>query len=416
MIKHLKSKAAQHKTIIQNFSYLSAIQIFNLFIPLITYPYLIRVLGKETYGLIVFAQAIIGYLFILVSFGFNISATKEVSIHRDDKETLSKIVSSVLQIKVGLLVLTFIILLILLYSIPQANAYKMLFVLTMWICLYDVIFPAWYFQGIERMKFITYLTLISRIIFLGLIFVFIKERSDYLWVPVINGIGALVAGIISLGIIFKNHGLKFIIQPYVVLKAYFVDSIPIFMSNLSVQLYVSTNKVIIGAFLGMADVAYYDLGDKITSILKMPLSLFGQSLFPKINKDKNIAFVKKAFKYSVIFNIFLFVLALFFSRYIVLLLGGNQMIKAIWVVNILALNAPLVAMSNIFGIQLLIPFGYTKKFSQIIIVSGVFYFLQFLIVWSLFGVNIYNISALTVTTEIFVTSLMFYFCKKYKLW
>ena len=76
----LITKIRSNKVLVQNFSYLSALQIFNLLIPLITYPYLIRVVGKETYGLVVFAQAIIGYLVILTDFGFNISATREVSV------------------------------------------------------------------------------------------------------------------------------------------------------------------------------------------------------------------------------------------------------------------------------------------------------------------------------------------------
>ena len=81
--------------LIRNFSYLSLLQVFNLILPLIVYPYLIRVLGKETYGLVVFAQSLVFYLVILVGFGFNISATKEVSIHRNDSKKLGEIVSSV---------------------------------------------------------------------------------------------------------------------------------------------------------------------------------------------------------------------------------------------------------------------------------------------------------------------------------
>lgn len=77
--------------LIRNFSYLSLLQVFNLILPLIVYPYLIRVLGKETYGLVVFAQSLVFYLVILVGFGFNISATKEVSIHRNDSKSWEKL-------------------------------------------------------------------------------------------------------------------------------------------------------------------------------------------------------------------------------------------------------------------------------------------------------------------------------------
>jgi O-antigen/teichoic acid export membrane protein len=387
-----------------------------MIVPLITYPYLIRVLGKETYGLVIFAQALVGYLQIMVGFGFNISATKEVSIHKDNKEKLSEIVSSVIIIKIALFVIGLIILSLSLIFIEQANNYKALFYLSLWVCLDEVLSPFWYFQGIQRMKYITYITLISRLFFLTLIFIFIQTPNDYLYVPVINGISAIISGVIALYIIFKKHKIKFIIQPYNILKIYFKESIPIFISNVSIALYVKTNKVVLGTFFGMSEVAYYDLGEKIISLLKIPQGLITQTIFPKINKDKDINFVKKLFQYSIILNILLFILVLIFSKYIVLLLGGQQMTPAIWVINILALSVPIIALSNIFGFQVLIPFGYSKQFSRVIIYSGFIYLIQLSILWRIFGITIYSVSVITVTTEIFVLGYMLYYCKKYRLW
>lgn len=415
-IYYLRDKAGQHKTLIQNFSYLSALQIFNLILPLITYPYLIRVLGKETYGLVVFAQAIVAYLVILVGFGFNISATRDISIHRENKEKLSEIVSSVIIIKGFLFVLSCLVMIILLLFIPRAHGYENLFLLSLWACLYDVIFPIWYFQGIEQMKYITYISLTSRLIFLGLIFVFIHSPADYLFVPIIYGIGALVAGSISLILIFWKHQVRLAWQPFQNLRYYFKDSVPIFVSNVSISLYVSTNKVITGAFLGMTEVAYYDLAEKLTSVLKIPQSILSQSLFPKISKEKNLGFIKRVFMLSLGLNIALFVGMVTFSHYIILFLGGRQMLPAIIVVNILAITVPIIAMSNIYGIQLLIPFGYNRSFSRVILSSGIVYILLIATLWRTIGFSIISISVVTVITEIFVTIYMFYYCKKYHLW
>lgn len=416
MLKQIKRATKKHKTLIQNFSYLSALQIFNMLIPLISYPYLIRILGKETYGLVVYAQAIVGYLVILVGFGFNISATKEISIHRDNREKLNEIVSSVLIIKILLFVLSAIVLVILLLVIPQAKGYEALFLLMLWMCMYDVIFPMWYFQGIERMKYITYITLVSRLTFLGLIFVFIHNPSDYLFIPIINGIGALLAGIMSLAIIFRKHKIQFTLQPIDRLKFYFKDSIPIFVSNVSIKLYVSTNKVIVGSFLGMTEVAYYDLAEKLASVLKMPIAILSQALFPKISKEKDLKFVRKIFQISLIANVSFYLLFVLLSKNIVLLLGGKTMMDAVLIVNLLASTLPIISMSNVFGIQLLIPFGHNRTYSGIILTSGLFYFLQSILIWATFGFTLINVTVITVTTEIFVSATMFYFCKKFKLW
>jgi PST family polysaccharide transporter len=282
-------------------------------------------------------------------------------------------------------------------------------------CIYNVIFPTWYFQGIEKMKFITYITLVSRLIFVALIFVFIHSDKDYLLLPIINGIGAMVAGIISLVIIFGKDKLRFRIQSFQRLKYYIRDTIPIFLSNVSVQIYVNTNKVIIGAFLGMSEVAYYDLAQKIITILKVPQAILGQTIFPKISKEKNLVFVRNIFKLSLLMNSILFLLVVLFSKKIVFLLGGMQMVNAVLVVNILAFTIPVIGMSNIFGVQLLISFGYKNTFTRGIVYSGIFYFIQALFIWKFIGFSIINVSIITVITEMFVTIYMIYYCQKYNL-
>lgn len=384
--------------------------------PLITYPYLIRVLGKETYGLVIYAQAIISYFQILITFGFNISATKDVSIYRHDKEKLSEIVSSVITIKGIFLLLSFLALAGLLWCIPQAKGYELLFLLTMLGGLADVLFIGWYFQGIERMKYITYLTLLSRVVFLGMIFIFIKEPGDYLLMPVITAAGSIVSGFLSLYIAFGLHKLKLKLYPVKVLKKYVTESVPIFVSNVSIKIYVSANKVIIGSLLGMSEVAYYDLGEKLTSLLKIPQGLLSQALFPKINHDKDKSFVKRIFNLSILFNIALVMFIIILAKPIVVFLGGSQMLPAIWVIIILALSVPVIAMSNIFGIQILIPFGLEKKFTKVVLMSGLVYLVQLLFVWAIWGLNIYNLSIITVLTEVFVTSYMFYYCRKFGIW
>lgn len=412
----LKGLITRNDVLVQNFSFLSLLQVFNLLAPLITYPFLIRVLGKETYGLVVFAQAIIGYLLILVSFGFNISATKEISIHRDNKEKLDEIVSSVLLIKIILFLFSFAVLGLFLIFLKRVEGFELLLLLSMTACIGDIIFPIWYFQGIEKMKYITLITVIIRLIILTLIFVLISRPRDYLWVPAINGFGYLIAGFISLVIIFYKHKIQFHFQPLRILKYYFRDSLPLFVSNLSISLYLSTNKVITGAFLGMQEVAYYDLAEKLTTFLKLPQSVLSQSLFPKISRERNSGFVKRIFRFSMVFNLGLLLLLLLFSKSIILVLGGEPMLPSRSVVCLLALTVPVIAMSNIFGFQILVPFGYSKAFSRVVITSGLFYLLQLLFLWLTVGFSIISITLVALNTEIFVTAYLFYYCKKYKLW
>ena len=386
-----------------------------MLIPLITYPYLIRVLGKEKYGLVVFAQAIIGYLSILVSLGFNVSATKKVSVFRNDKNKLNEIFSSVLILKSYLFLISLVVLAILLIYIPMAHGYESLFLLSMTACINDVLYPSWYFQGIERMKYITYLTLVSRLTFMVLIFFLIKSPSDYIWVPAIYGIGYIVSGIISSYIVFVKHKIRFYFQPVKTLKIHLFDSFPIFVSNVSVVLYISTNKVITGALLGMEQLAYYDLAEKIIIVLKTPINILGTTLFPKFNHDKNLGFAKKILRLSWAGNVILFLLTLIFSKNIVLILGGPAMEHAFVIVNILAITIPVIAISNLLILSMLLPFNKERSVLFIVFSTALLYIISILLLILLDKFTLINISILLVIIELWATFISYIFCKKHQI-
>ena len=411
-ISKLKQKAAHQKILIQNFSYLSVLQIFNLLLPIATYPYLIRVLGKETFGLVVFAQAVVGYLVILVGFGFNISATKEVSVYRSNIDKLSEIVSSVLIIKSLFFLISIIILTPLVFFVPVASDYKLLFFLTMWMCLYDVIFPIWFFQGIEKMKYITYITLVSRLSFLLLIFLLIHSPKDYLNVPIINSIGALMAGIISLFIVFRKHQLKFHFQPYKILKHYFVESIAIFISNISTTIYSSTNKIILGIFLSMKEVAYYDLADKISNLLKTPVQIIGQTIYPQVAKNKNKAFLKKAFWGTLLISLLILLFSIILSHFFVSVLGGAEMLPSVDIFNILMIGIIPVSISLYVTNLVMISWGYNKDYLMVRIYANGFYVVSLLAIYMFGIINLYSLSILSVITEIFIVLLSFFIINK----
>ncbi|MFT0156633.1 oligosaccharide flippase family protein [Tenacibaculum ascidiaceicola] len=415
-IPSFKNILKNQKVLIANYSYLGLLQIINLLIPLATYPYLIQTLGKQLYGKVIYSQAIIGYLVILVNFGFNISATKEVSIHRENKHKITEIVSSVFQIKFAFLILTIIILTLALFFLNLDKEFHLLLYLTMWLCLYEFIFPVWYFQGLEEMKYITLITLSTRLLFLGLIFVFINSKEDYLLLPIISGIGAVLAGLISIYIVFIKHKVGFKIQKLDVLLYHIKEALPIFISNVSIRLYVSSNKVILGSFLGMTEVAYYDLAEKIVSILKMPQSILSRVLFPKISREKNMSFVKKVFKFSIGLNLFLYLCLFFLAEFLILLLGGEEMSPSLHILLILGITIPLVGIGNTLGVQVLIPLGYSKIFSKVIVSSGVLYSVLVTTLIISNNITILNLTILTVLIEVFVVFYMFLFSIRKKLW
>lgn len=197
----LKQKLFQKsiRKLVENFFSLSVLQISNYLIPLVTLPYLTYVLGPERFGLTAFAQAITQYFIMFTDFGFNLSATKAISINRDDKEKVSQIFLAVYLIRAVLLLISIAALWIMITWFTQFRDEKVLYLYSFISVVGYVLFPQWFYQGIERMKFIAIFTLTSRIIFAGLIFVFIKGTTDYLWLPLLYSFGSLASGIVAFG-------------------------------------------------------------------------------------------------------------------------------------------------------------------------------------------------------------------------
>jgi PST family polysaccharide transporter len=388
-------KISNHRSLIQNYSYLALIQIVNLVVTLATYPYLIRTLGKELFGLVVFAQAIVGYFVILVSFGFNISATKEISYHRDDKKKVEEILSSILLLKGALFVISLLLLLISSFFIKEANGHLLLFFLSMFACFYEFIYPSWYFQGTEKMKEITIITLTSKLIFLALIFIFVKSKENYLLVPLFYGVGSVVAGLYSIYIVTVKEKLKLSFQPLNTLIYFFKEAITFFISNVSIQIYANANKVIIGSTLGMVEVAYYDLAEKVVLLLKLPQAILMQTIFPRISKDLNKSFIRKMFIYSSSGNALLYILILIFAPLAVQFLGSKDMFESTNILRLLAITIPINGMSNFFSVQVLTPFGHKKEIGKIVVTSLILYSL---IISMLYLNNLISLTSMVLAT------------------
>ena len=401
-------KLKQHKKIIENFSYLSILQILSLITPLITYPYLVRILGEIMYGTVIFAQAVIAYFNILVVFGFNFTAARDVSLHRDNPKKLSEIVSAVTIIKTLFLIIS--LLLISCYMFYTSKMDYSLYYLSFWICLNEILFPTWFFQGIEEMKYITFINLGIRVLLIGMIFIFIKSPNDYLFFPLLNGIGALLAGVISFSLLYKKYKLQIVRVPLKTLIKYVKSSYHLFISNVSIQIYVNANKIIIGHFLGMREVTYYDLAEKITNMGKVPQSMINQVLYPKIALEKNKTFLKKVLKGTILMNVVLYLIVFLFSHQIVTYFGGNET-----VLRILFLTVPIIGISNVLMILTLLPFGYNKSFTRIVFLSAFFYLLIVLIFYGFNCISLYTLTATNVVVESLVSIIAYIYVRRKKI-
>jgi PST family polysaccharide transporter len=257
------------------------------------------------------------------------------------------------------------------------------------------------------MYYVTYLVAGSRIFFTILIFLLVNNKDDFLYVPIINGLGFLLIGIFSFIILKKKEQIKFFVPNSNKLKYYFSESLPLFISAASIQLYVNANRVIVGSFLGMVELSYYDLGEKVLRLLKIPAAMMGQSAFPTLSREKSIKKINKFMITAVAFTGLLILIIFLFSKEIILILGGKEMLDSKDIMRILSISALMVAFSQFLGTSRLIIFGFKKLFAKIIASSGLVFLLGFGLLYFINYVNLYSLSWLAVLVEIWVTLIMF---------
>ena len=404
----------RYKTLVENFGYLTLLQLCNLLIPLVTYPYLINTLGTELYGVIIYSQAIISYLAIFVNWGFNISATKSISINRDNIEKVNEIASVVYIAKTLFLVVVFG-LLFLMFLLPEIQKYKLLYIFSMWQCIYECLFPVWFFQGIERMKYIAIFSFIGRLIFVLLIFLCVTTPEDYLLVPLINGIGAISTSFVAIYILISKFNIKLRYQSLTTIICYTKDSTKLLLTSITGIIKDRTNTVVIGSVLGMGEVAYYDFVEKIVNILSTVFYTIGNVVFPYYNKNTNKIFARKLLIYTTIIGILFYFIVGCFLKPFILLFFSNDMLMAIpvyWTLGTLFIYRHL---SYFLGTVILISNNHVKDVIVNMFYSMFVYLFIIMVFWSADFLNIYTLSIALVMSVFFEALQRWYYCRKYSI-
>lgn len=418
-IKNYFSNIIKHegnKTLLENFTSLSILQIANYVLPFIVFVYVIRVLGPEKFGLISFATAFIGYFQILTDYGFNYSATREIAIYQNDKEKLSNFFSSVMSIKLILGGICLLGLSLILYIFPQLRVNYILYMLTFGMVIGNILFPVWFFQGIEKMKYITILNVFSKVISTILIFIFVKQISDYLYVPLLNSMGFIVGGIIGFIVVIKVFNIDLVRPSKDMLIHELKDGWHVFISTVSVSLYTNTRIFAVGLFTNNTITGYYTIAEKLMEIVQtFPLASLTQSLFPRLSKihsenpKKAYKIVKKFQKYVIIFFFFLIPILWVLAPWIVDIVAGEPYEDTILAFKILLIAAFFIN-ANAFKIFYLLIGGKGEIYAKIHVLMGIFgCFLTFLAVYLLGYIG----AAITILfIAIFVLVLTNYYLKE----
>lgn len=397
---NIKKIIYNNKIIVKNFSYLTILQLFTFVSPLITYPYLLRTVGSQLYGTIVFAQTIITYINIFINFGFNLSGTQAISINREYKPVVSEIVCSIYTAKFLFWIISFIIYFLIIGLIPINSEIKVLYYISFFLTFNDLLVPIWFYQGIEKMKYITYINVGVKSLFIILIFVFVKAPDNYILVPLFNSIGAALAGICSFIIVFKIEKVVLVRPKVMVILKYIYESFPLFITSVSQSIYININKLVVGSILGMSELAIYDFGEKITNFMKIPIQMITQATFPKITRIKSIRFVNKLMILVCSCITFLYICVYVLAPQIVLFFWGEMLPEAIVVLRIISLSSVFCSVSTFLSGNRLLAWGYRKDYMSVALFTSIVYLLVLLSLVFFKYYNLYLFAALVVFGEI----------------
>lgn len=388
------NKINNNKVIFQNISYITFLEVFIIATPLITYPYLVRVLGSELYGLVITSQVVAGIASIFINFGFKRVSAKHVSIHRADINKLSEIFSSVLIVRTFIWFLSFIVYMLVVYHVPLYNEHLLLFFFSFGLTFNELLFHQYFFQGIEKMKFITLINVLIRSFFVVMIFVLVNDAEDYIMVPLYNAIGYFFGGVLSLYIMYKYEKIKFFIPKMEAIKFYTMDASPIFATKVMSTIKDKFSYILLGSFVGMSEVVIYDLGMKFTNVLVKPITIIATVLFPRMAKEQSLALFNKIFKGSLGGMIIVISISNFLLPYAVeFFISENIDLNPLRIF----LLAPLfLALSSFIASNKIIAFGYNKYIFKSIIVTTVFY-ISFVGVSYILGL-LYSVKAFIIIT------------------
>lgn len=368
-IKNQIAASKEGRTVFANFGYLSLLQVAGYVFPLISMPYLARVIGADGFGKIAFASAIVVWIQTISDWGFNLTATRDVAQNRDNKELVSRIFSNVLWARSVLTLLSGIILLLVVLLVPYLRENADIIFVTFLLVPGYILFPEWFFQAIEKMKYTTFFNLFLKLVFTVAVFVFIHKREDYLMQPLLTTIGYLLCGIGALYLIFKKWGYSLYKPQWGEIFKTIRNSTDVFINNLMPNLYNSFSVMLLGFFGGSTANGIYDGGNRFPSIFYQFQSVLSRVFYPFLSRrpDKHSFYAKLNIVSALVGSVILVLI----SPLIIKIMLGDEFEKSVVVMQILSFSVVFLAMGYTYGTNFLIINHKEKPLRNLTFISSI---------------------------------------------
>lgn len=349
----------------KNFLYSSVLTIAGYIFPILTFPYVTRVLGVENLGLVNFIDSVINYLILLSTLGISITGIRAIAAAPKDRQALSRIFSSLLSLTLIFTAISVAILVVLAFTVPDLMAHREL----MWIGASKLIFNSllieWFFKGLEDFKFITLRSLAIKLLYVIAIFAFVRHRNDYPTYYTITCFTVVINALVNCTYArkftrfsFRNIEIKPYIKPFLSMGFYLI----------LVSTYSTLNVAILGFATNETQVGYFTTATKLYGIVLALFTAFTGVMLPRMTSliaegrtDEFISKVNQSIRLLILFSIPIIIFCEFYATDIISIIAGSGYAGAIVPMQIVMLLVFVVGSEQVFIIQILMPLKKDKE-------------------------------------------------------
>ena len=335
-LQEFKKIFINNKKIAENYFFMTLLLVLNSFFGLLIYPYLIRTLGAESYGVYIFASTVVNYFICFIGFGFDMYGVRLIAENPFSIKKKSNVLSIIFTTKLYLEIVSIILAVLVSFVFPILRTYFWVYIVCFANTLLNIFFPTWYFQGVQKMRVVSYIQLIFKLLSLPFIFIFIKKPDDILLFAIIMTASSLLGALYAFIHLLVFEKLKISLVPIKHTLVYIKESQYFFYTNFLNMMKIQTINLIIGTRYSMTDLALYDLANRIVSIPLMLITNINSALFPKVVSNFNVPLIKKILMTERIIGILAVLTVVIFGKIAIQILGGEAMEGSYWIAVILS--------------------------------------------------------------------------------
>ena len=379
-----------------HFFSMTIVQALNVLMPLFTFPYLIRVMGLDTFGVFNYMLAVAGFLVVLVDYGLTLTGTRDVAVRKNDLPALSKMFSTKWSTQVLLLFPAFLLLTAMYFFLPSRNIQFSIWLLVFLQIPANMLLPTWFLQGVQAFRTLAWLSLFNKVLYVVLVFSFIKS-ADQLWLLLLFYVACqFLAAIIGLLIVVRRYNLTYAWPGWLAIRHSLSSGWPVFVSSLSVAIYTNSAMLILGGFAGDRSMGVYAVVEKVLLIFRLGLSTLFSVIYPKVSQLAGAGFkairlfLRKIMTLLLLALVIAVVLLYFTAPEVVWLLTGEKDAAVIRLLYLL-LPLPLLIALNMPSYQMLLAANQQQWYARVMVFAafaGVVLNLTLAPVWQEIGTGI----------------------------